>query len=192
MTETRTKILANGAIYDMDRGRIVSMRPDLASKNTQITQANTGVMQAKRVEQKRAALARGAQRVLEASGRIPASDMEFVEVIGESLMASATDPSNRQQVRAAELLIRETGLSERTEQPAGAGMGQAADLITALAQFAAAITGAPEVAGEVIEGNAFDNYNYRNQPDGDQAPGSLAAGTLPGTGTGQPDTGDTE
>ena len=181
MTETRTKILANGAIYDMDRGRIVSMRPDLAAKNTQITQANTGVMQAKRVEQKRAALARGAQRVLEASGRIPASDMEFVEVIGESLMASATDPSNRQQVRAAELLIRETGLSERTEQPAGGGMGQAADLITALAQFAAAISGTPEAAGEVIEGNAFDNYNYRNH-DSDTAP------SLP---TGQPGTGDT-
>lgn len=169
----------------------MSMRPDLAAKNTQITQANTGVMQAKRVELKRAALARGAQRVLEASGRIPASDMEFVEVIGESLMASATDPSNRQQVRAAELLIRETGLSERTEQLSGGGMGQAADLITALAQFAAAINGAPEGAGDVIEGNAFDNYNYRNQTDGDQAPGSLAPGALPSTSTGQPDTGST-
>lgn len=189
MTEARTKILANGAIYDMDRGRIVSMRPDLAAKNTQITQANTGVMQAKRVEQKRAALARGAQRVLEASGRIPASDMEFVEVIGESLMASATDPSNRQQVRAAELLIRETGLSERTEQPSGGGMGQAADLITALAQFAAAISGTPEAADVVIDADAFDNYNYRNQSEGDTDAGSLEPGTLPSLPTGQPDTG---
>ncbi len=169
----------------------MSMRPDLAAKNTQITQANTGVMQAKRVELKRAALARGAQRVLEASGRIPASDMEFVEVIGESLMASATDPSNRQQVRAAELLIRETGLSERTEQLSGGGMGQAADLITALAQFAAAISGADVGSDAVIDADAFDNYNYRNQTDGDQAPGSLAPGALPSTSTGQPDTGST-
>ncbi len=170
----------------------MSMRPDLAAKNTQITQANTGVMQAKRVELKRAALARGAQRVLEASSGIPAtSDLAFVEAIGEALMESAQDPSNRQQVRAAELLIRETGLSERTEQPQGGGLGQAADLITALAQFAAAINGAPEGAGDVIEGNAFDNYNYRNQTDGDQAPGSLAPGALPSTSTGQPDTGST-
>ena len=70
-------------------------------------------------------------------------------------------------------------------------MGQAADLITALAQFAAAISGTPEAAGEVIEGNAFDNYNYSNQSEGDTDAGSLEPGTLPSLPTGQPDTGDT-
>ena len=188
MTETRTKILANGAIYDMDRGRIVS-NPGGGNKAFSSVTASQAVQQ--RIERKRQALAAGARKALEASGRVVSGDLAFVEAIGEALIESATDPSNRQQVRAAELLIRETGLSERTEQPAGGGMGQAADLITALAQFAAAISGTPEAAGDVIEGNAFDNYNYRNQSEGDTDAGSPAAGTLPGTGTGQPDKGDT-
>jgi hypothetical protein len=184
MDETRTKVLQNGAVYDLERKRIVAMRPELAVRSTQITQANAGDLQARRVQSKRDALARGAQRVLEASGRIPASDLAFVEAIGEALMESAQDPSNRQQVRAAELLIRETGLSERTEQPAGGGMGQAADLITALAQFAAAISGADVGSDAVIDADAFDNYNYRNHSAEDTDTGSPAAVALPGTGTG--------
>lgn len=182
-----TKILANGALYDMDRKRIVSMRPDLATKNTQITPANAGVLQAQRMINKRAALAAGAQRVLEQSGRVPSGDLDFVSAIGEALMASATDPSNRQQVRAAELLIRETGLSEAREQAQPVSPGQAADIIGALAQFAAAITG-----GDVgsVDGIVIDNYSYRNheQPPvldaGTEAPGSLSPCTETGAGTG--------
>jgi hypothetical protein len=134
-----TKILANGAIYDTERKRIVSMRPDLAAKNTQITQVNAGEMQAQRMERKRAALAAGAQKALEAAGRVPSGDLDFVAAIGEALMISATDPSNRQQVRAADMLLRETGLGERQDaQPAVTG-GQMSELVASLAQFAATI-----------------------------------------------------
>jgi len=176
MDETRTKVLQNGAIYDLDQKRIIAMRPELAVRNTQITQATAGDLQARRVQSKRDALARGAQRVLEASSGIPAtSDLAFVEAIGAALMQSAQDPDNRQQVRAAELLIRETGLSERLEAPSAGGNGQAAEIITALAQFAAAILPSGEPV-QVIDADGFDNYNYRNH-DTDAQP--------------QPPTGDT-
>ena len=191
MDENRTKVLRNGAIYDTVDKRIIGRDPEKAIVDTRINSNNAIAMQSKRMEAKRSALAAGAMRALEKSGRVVSGDLAFVEAIGEALIESATDPSNRQQVRAAELLIRETGLSERTEQPAGGGIGHAADLITALAQFAAAITGTPEAAGEVIDGNAFDNYNYRNHSAEDTDAGSPAAGALPSTGTGQPDTGGT-
>jgi len=176
MDETRTKVLQNGAIYDLDAKRIIGRDPNGAIVDTRINSGNAIAMQSRRVQSKRDALARGAQRVLEASSGIPAtSDMAFVEAIGAALMASAQDPDNRQQVRAAELLIRETGLSERLEAPQSAGSGQAAEIITALAQFAAAILPSGEPV-QVIDGYAFDNYNYRNH-DTDAQP--------------QPPTGDT-
>jgi len=173
MDETRTKVLQNGAIYDYSKGRIIA---NPGGGNKAFTSVTASQAVAQRIERKRAALASGAQRVLEASSGIPAtSDLAFVEAIGAALMQSAQDPDNRQQVRAAELLIRETGLSERLEAPSAGGNGQAAEIITALAQFAAAIlpTGEPV---QVIDADAFDNYNYRNH-DTDAQP--------------QPPTGDT-
>jgi hypothetical protein len=143
------KVLANGAIYDMERKRIVALRPELAERNTQISSTNASEFHAKRMENKRSALIAGANKVIAANtGKIPES-LEFVEAIGEALMISATDPSNRQQVRAADMLLRETGLGERQDaQPAVTG-GQMSELVASLAQFAATIaslttTTAPE------------------------------------------------
>ncbi len=44
------------------------------------------------MEAKRAALAAGAKRALEAQGRIVSGDLGFVEAIGEALIVSATTP----------------------------------------------------------------------------------------------------
>ncbi len=133
------KVLANGAIYDMERKRIVALRPELAERNTQITSANASQLQAQRLIQKRAALAAGAQKALEASGRVPSGDLDFVAAIGEALMVSATDPTNRQQVRAADMLLRETGLGERQDAAPAVTGGQMSELVASLAQFAATI-----------------------------------------------------
>lgn len=135
----RYRTYKNGAIFDKEKGRIVALRPELAEKNTQITPATSSELLAKRLERKRLALQAGANRVIQQrTGKLP-EDGEFVEYIGEALMESATDPTNRQQVRAAEMLIRETGLSERQDTAPQVTGGQAADIIASLAQFAATI-----------------------------------------------------
>ncbi len=134
-----TKILANGAIYDTERKRIVGMQPGAGAVDTRISSRNAADYVAQRMERKRAALAAGAQKALEAAGRVPSGDLDFVAAIGEALMVSATDPNNRQQVRAADMLLREAGLGERQDaQPAVTG-GQMSELVASLAQFAATI-----------------------------------------------------
>ena len=55
------KVLANGAVYDLDAGRIVAMAPGGGS--TGITQANTGEMARLRAEKYRRSAAAGLARI---------------------------------------------------------------------------------------------------------------------------------
>lgn len=114
------RTLSNGAIYDMNKGRIVSLKPELAVKNTQITSENASVMQARGIELKRQALQRAANRVAEQGGSVDGSamtgDLAFVEAIGEAMTMKALSVNDPKAVDAARFLFTETGYSEKQQE----------------------------------------------------------------------------
>lgn len=155
--QPRTKVLSNGAVYDLDKGRIVA---NPGGGKYAITSDNARDMVNIRMEQKRARLVAGANAAVKSGGEFDGRDMDFVEAIGEAVTLAALDPTSSQQVKAAEFLFREAGIGERQAVQDGAGgtIGALADVIGALSAFAGSIVG-------LVNDNAFDNSNYHNQQD---------------------------
>jgi hypothetical protein len=116
------RILSNGAIYDMDRKRIVALRPELATKPTQITSETASDFHALAQEKKRNALRRAANAVAEQGGGVDGrelwGDMAYVEAIGEAMTMKALTVNDPKAVDAARFIFKETGISdEHTEKP---------------------------------------------------------------------------
>lgn len=141
----RTKVLRNGAIYDMDKKRIVAVKPELAETNTQITSDNAGAMQARRHEIKRQRLIDGANRIAAEGGDYDGTDYDFIEAIGEAQMRIALNVDSVKSTDAARFLVTEAGLSDK--QQAQTPAETASDILAAIARLAA---------------DVFDNYSYRN------------------------------
>ena len=117
LLEPNTKILKNGAIYDMTEKRIVGLKPELAEVNTQITQANASVMVKRRQELKQERIMAGAAKVLERTGEWETpTDLDVVEAIAEAVMLNAVDPTSKKQIDAAKFILTEAGLSEQKSQ----------------------------------------------------------------------------
>jgi hypothetical protein len=106
------RVLANGAVYDTTKGRIVS------SKNvtTKITSERSVEMQSRRQELKRQAMIRAANRVAEQGGSVNGSefkgDMAFVEAITESMTMKALTVNDPKAVDAARFIYQETAIAE--------------------------------------------------------------------------------
>jgi hypothetical protein len=114
------RVLANGAVYDMRRKRIVN------SKNvtTKITEENAIEYQSRRVELKRAAVARGANAVANQGGSVEGgrlfdADLAYVEAIGEAMTMKALSVNDPKAVDAARFIFTETGIGERQAEPFG-------------------------------------------------------------------------
>jgi hypothetical protein len=109
MTDTpNVKVLANGAVYDLDKKRIVSgamLTSDMAKEMVQT-----------RIQKKQERLIAGAAKVLERSGdwELP-TDMDVVEAIGEAVMENAIDPTSKKQIEAAKFILSESGLSNSVD-----------------------------------------------------------------------------
>src|SRR5688572_11108980 len=107
--EPRTKVLSNGAVYDLDKKKIVSGAVLTSDKARELVQS--------RIEKKRERIMAGAAKVLEQSGDWEApTDMDVVEAIGEQVMMNALDPSSKKQIDAAEWILKHGGLSERPNE----------------------------------------------------------------------------
>lgn len=118
-TEPRTKVLKNGAVYDLDKKKIVSgalLTSDEASKLVK-----------RREELKAERVAAGAAKFLENTGQwtMP-TDLDVVEAISEQVMERAmdTDPKNSAQIKAADWIMENMGFTQsrehaRGETPAG-------------------------------------------------------------------------
>jgi len=156
-TPPRTKVLSNGAVYDLDRGRIVA---NPGGGKHAITSDNARDMVNIRMEQKRQRLVAGANAAVKSGGEFDGRDLDFVEAIGEAVTLAALDPTSSQQVKAAEFLFREAGIGERqaAQDTAGGTIGALADVIGALSAFAGSIAA-------LSADNAFDNSNYQKQQD---------------------------
>lgn len=111
--EPRLKTLKNGAIYDLDKGRIVSS----VNVTTKITPERSVEMQSRRQELKQQRIMAGAAKTLERSGdwETP-NDMDVVEAIAEAVMMNALNPDSKKQIDAAKFILTEAGLSSARER----------------------------------------------------------------------------
>lgn len=109
ITEPRTKVLKNGAVYDLDKGRIVA---NPGGGTTAITSETASQLHARRQELKQQRLMAGAAKVLERLGDwTDPNDMDVVEAVGEAVMENAINPDSKKQIDAAKFLFTEAGLT---------------------------------------------------------------------------------
>jgi hypothetical protein len=108
-TEVRTKVLKNGAVYDLDKKKIVSGALLTSDKARELVK--------RRVELKQERIMAGAAKVLERTGGwdMP-NDLDVVEAIGEAVMESALDIDSKKQIEAAKFILAEAGLSASQSQ----------------------------------------------------------------------------
>jgi hypothetical protein len=118
-----TKVLANGAVYDMGKKRIVAMKPELATKNTQITHANASAYQARIQANKRERIVAGANAAVAGKGSYDGVGDDWIEAIAEQVTLKALDRLDPQQVNAARFVFNEAGISH---VPDGGGSGAGA------------------------------------------------------------------
>lgn len=176
----RTKVLKNGAVYDLDRGRIVSSK-GVINKWDSRTSAEAA---AAKIQRKRSRLAAGANAVVAEGGKYDGRGLDFIEAVGEAAAITALNPDSSQQIKAAEFLLRETGLSERQQQQQEAGsVSGVASLVAELAQFAASIGQLVASSVDIISISSTDNDTPAS------ASSTLLSGGGPGDGAGDGDRG---
>ncbi len=137
--QSHLRVLANGAVYDMNKKRIV----DSKNVTTKITSESAVLMQSRQQELKREALRRAANAVAAQGGSVDGreltGDMAFVEAIGESMAMKALTVGDPKAVDAARFLFTEIGISEKKEVKQEEDTGAGADLMRALADIAGAV-----------------------------------------------------
>jgi hypothetical protein len=153
------RVYKNGALYDTDKGRIVGIRPELATKNTQITAQNTGDFLAKRLDKKRNTIIAAANEAVESNDlRIRYGDMAFVADISRVMHMKATTPDDPKAVDAARFLLQESGLSDKqAAQQQPPSVGDVAGLVSALASFVSAVTQGNDTYTNAIDAEITDD-----------------------------------
>jgi len=145
----RYRVYKNGAVFDKDKGRIVALKPELATKNTQITKENTSEFLAKRLEKKRSIISEAAAAAVERDDyRAKYGDDAWIAAIAEAAYIKATTPDDPKAIDAARFLLQETGLSEAKQAQS---QGDAVT-VTLSAQGLQALA-------SILSGNAGDNNN---------------------------------
>jgi len=133
------RVLANGAVYDTIKKRIVTNKPELAIKNTQITSETAGAMQAISRDRKKEAMIRAANRVAMQGGSVSgeefSGDLAFVEAVSESMTMKALTPTDAGAERAAKWLFDEIGISERRETQQGEAVSDLSAALAGLLEF---------------------------------------------------------
>ena len=102
--EPKTKVLANGAVYDLDKKKIVSGAVLTSDKAREMVRA--------RVERKRERIIAGANAALgKSQDWVAPQDLDFVEAIAEVAAMKALNPDDPKSIDAARFLLQEAGLS---------------------------------------------------------------------------------
>jgi len=146
----RTKVLKNGAIYDMDKGRIVA---NPGGGKYAITSETASEFHAKRQERKREAIIRGANAVAAEGGKYDGTDLDFIEAIAEVQTIKALNPDDPKSTDAARFILQESGLAE-AKQVQATPAEAVTDILREVASIAASLA------------HGFDNYNYRKHEEG--------------------------
>lgn len=144
--------LSNGAIYDMEKKRIVA---NPGGGTTAITKENATVLQARGVELKRQAMIRAANKVAEQGGGVDGrelvGDLAFVEAIGEAMTMKALSVNDPKAVDAARFVFTEAGIGEKqVEQEQRGPLDPVGHALNALVQY---LVHGPAQQPEIIEGD---------------------------------------
>jgi hypothetical protein len=151
INKQRTRVLKNGAIYDMDTKRIVANPGGGASA---ITKQNASEMQAQRQAKKRETIAAAANQAVERSDyRTTYGDLAYVAALAETAYIKATTADDPKAIDAARFLLQETGLSEKQAEQAQ----QVTNNVLVLDDTARNM-----IARLLSADNACDNYTYHN------------------------------
>ena len=166
----RTKVLSNGAIYDLEAKRIVA-NPG-GGKNA-ITKETASEYHAKRQEKKRARIEAGALAAVQ--DKLPdaftGDDGDWIEAVAQQVAYKALDKLDPKQVDAARFLFTEAGIAEQRQPVQGTAAEAVTDILREVASIAASLAQAA---------NGFDNINYRKHEAIDGQ--TVEAGTDSGSG----------
>jgi len=113
-----TRVLKNGAIYDMDSHRIVS---NPGGGSTAITTQNASAYARRRFELKRKRIIDAANAFVDnLDGKSPSSDdMRFITEVVKAVMAKALNSQDPKQIDAVRFILKESGLSENNNVDVG-------------------------------------------------------------------------
>lgn len=155
-TKEKLRVLKNGAVYDMEKKRIVA---NPGGGTAAITKRTASEMADIRRKRKQATIAAAANAAVERDDWRAHGDMAFVAAIADTAYIKATTPDDPKAIDAARFLLQETGLIEpkQAEQAGTAdAMGLAVTLLRELAAFASTVESAviaskPDaVDGEIV------------------------------------------
>ncbi len=146
-----TRVLANGAVYDMDAKRIVSAE----NTTTKFTSANAAEMQARAVAKKRLVMAEAANSDVRPDLVAKYGDYAHVAERAITLQQIATTPeAGKAAIMAHDALVRDMGMSEKAveQQPSALPSD---DMMQSLARFAADIAIGLQAGPkpDVVDGN---------------------------------------
>lgn len=111
------RTLKNGAIYDMDKKRIVSSK----DVTTKITTDNAVLYQSQRLERKREVARAAANEAVERDDwKVAYGDMAYIAAITETAMRKATTADDPKAIDAARFALQVTGMEEAKIAPAQA------------------------------------------------------------------------
>ena len=117
--QPKTKILKNGAVYDMEQHRIVANPGGGLAAFTSETARQAHAI---RQERKRAVIASAANDAVERGDyRERFGDMAFVAAVAEAQYLKATTADDPKSTDAARFLLQESGLSESATRDTGGG-----------------------------------------------------------------------
>lgn len=156
------RILKNGAVYDLDKKRIVA---NPGGGTTAITSETASQLHARRQELKQQRIMAGAAKVLERSGEweVP-NDLDVVEAIGEAVALSALDPTSKKQIDAAKFILSESGLSvansrRENEPPPSGSIAATPEALMRLVGMIEAERSAAVERSRAVDGDATDIRN---------------------------------
>jgi len=144
------KTLKNGAVYDLDIGRIVSGK----GITTKITKENSIAYHSRRLERKRERIEAGARAAVDAAmpDAFTGEADDWIEAVAQAVTEKALDSDNPKQVDAARFLLTETGLAERTAEAQRGGEGGGVSPVAAVAL----LIRIEQARGQVVEVEAMD------------------------------------
>ena len=145
----RTKVLENGAVYDLDKKKITGGAVLSSDRARDMVRA--------RVEKKRAVIAQAAQAAVQNGALVGRyGDAAWLAEVAQAQYTLATTPdAGKSSVMAASWLVENSGMGEPKGKDTDddGGVTAAADLVRALADFAAAI---PRQIHATIDGDLVE------------------------------------
>lgn len=147
------KVLASGAVYDYDKGRIVG---NVGGGVHAITSDTARDMVRRRVEKKRAIIAAAAQEAVQNAGNLAryGDSAWLAEVTQAQMMLATTPDAGKASTLAAGWLVDNTGLGEKNPELHAAApssvAGDVSEIINALAGFVAAVQGRDDA--DIVDG----------------------------------------